>query len=257
MCSYGLVVVGFLCFLACCVPTGSAAKIIGGKEVKEHPWMVSLQAPMHVCGGTLIKENWVLTAAHCSMYLKQDPTVVLGVHSLSKDKKQKRAGIAQMFQHPEFNSHTKWNDIMLIKLKKKVKKQKKTIMPKDLPHSGKDIKSGEKCNVTGWGMTYEHDKKISDTLQGAEVEIIDRRICNKYYNGNPTISVNMLCAADKYGKKDTCKGDSGGPLICSNNFVGVVSGGNGKKPGVYTQLTDKYLSWIKNVIKKNANVTAD
>ncbi|MBN3319291.1 GRAK protein, partial [Atractosteus spatula] len=260
--------------------TGSGSEIVGGREVKAHssPWMVSIQeSENHVCGGTLIKSQWVLTAAHCesnmevkmltgqgapssrlSRYCNGKITALLGAHSLSKKEKYKqRLEIEKCFKHPDFDKKTKWNDIMLMKLKKKVKGKK--ISTKSLPKSEKDIKNGKQCTVRGWGAKNEKIMKPSDTLQVADVIIIDRALCNRYYKGNPTITENMLCAGNKKEKEDACKGDSGGPLLCSNDFVGIVSGGDGcgnpEKPGVYTRLSKKYLSWIAAIVKQNTNVT--
>nr|XP_015195711.1 PREDICTED: granzyme K-like isoform X1 [Lepisosteus oculatus] len=241
--------------------TGSGSEIVGGREVKAHssPWMVSIQvSEKHVCGGTLIKSQWVLTAAHCELTFNGTITALLGAHSLSKKEKYKqRLEIEKCFKHPDFDKKTKLNDIMLMKLKKKVKGKK--ISTKSLPKSKKDIKNGKQCTVRGWGTKNEKIVKISDTLQVADVIIVDRALCNRYYKGNPIITENMLCAGNKKEKEDACQGDSGGPLLCSNDFVGIVSGGGGcgnpEKPGVYTRLSKKYLSWIAAIMKQNTNVT--
>ncbi|KAG5834093.1 hypothetical protein ANANG_G00257600 [Anguilla anguilla] len=202
--------------------------IIGGKEVKPHssPWMVSLQSSgKHVCGGVLIKDQWVLTAAHCESEFGQCTAVeaVLGAHSLQKDRDAERLGVQECIKSRTFNKNTRADDIMLIKLKKKVKAKGKKI-------------------------------------RGVEVKIEDRDLCNCYYNSNPVITQDMLCAGNKKAKADACWGDSGGPLICKKLLVGVVSGGHGcgdpKKPGVYTRLSDRHLSWIKTIIKKRSNITA-
>ncbi|KAK6494445.1 granzyme K-like [Huso huso] len=252
--------IAFLYLSADCLDIGS--EIIGGKDVKPNskPWMASIQiGNFHICGGVLIKDQWVLTAAHCSWSFKDEETVVLGAHNLKKEEKsQERLKIEKTVKYPEFDKHPKLNDLMLIKLKTKVKLNKK-IKTLSLPKSGKDIKAGVKCKVSGWGKTVNNAHEGSDTLKEADVAVIDRKVCNKYYNGNPNITKDMLCAGDKKGKKDACTGDSGGPLICKNAFTAIVSGGNNcgdpEKPGVYTFLSDKYLPWISKTIQANANIT--
>ncbi|XP_064164924.1 granzyme K-like [Anguilla rostrata] len=145
-------------------------------------------------------------------------------------------------------------------LKKKVKAKGKKIRVKDLPKSGKDVPVGTSCQVTGWGVTKEKVRVASNTLQGVEVKIEGRDLCSCYYNSNPVITQDMLCAGNKKAKADACWGDSGGPLLCKKMLVGVVSGGHGcgdpKKPGVYTRLSERHLSWIKKIIKHRSNITA-
>ncbi|MGH0186095.1 UNVERIFIED_CONTAM: hypothetical protein FKN15_020319, partial [Acipenser sinensis] len=135
---------------------------------------------------------------------KDEETVVLGAHNLKKEEKsQERLKIEKTFKYPEFDKHPKLNDLMLIKLKTKVKLNKK-IKTLSLPKSGKDIKPDVKCKVCGWGNTVNNAHEGSDTLKEADVAVIDRKVCNKYYNGNPNITKDMLCAGDKKGKKDAC-----------------------------------------------------
>ncbi|KAG7476685.1 hypothetical protein MATL_G00085550 [Megalops atlanticus] len=258
-------VLTFLCMSSTWKPTAcSGMGIIGGKEIKPHscPWMVSIQYEnRHLCGGTLIKDQWVLTAAHCKSHFKKPAsvTVLLGAHSLTKEKDTVRMRIEKTFEPRTFNLKTKADDIMLIKLEKRVKTKGKKIKVKDLPKDGKDVPAGTSCQVIGWGVTRKEANNPSDTLQGVEVKIEDRDLCRCLYNKNPTITEDMLCAGNKKTKADACQGDSGGPLVCKKALVGVVSGGSGcgdpKKPGVYTRLSKTHLSWIKNIIKNQYNIT--
>ncbi|KAK2892482.1 hypothetical protein Q8A67_012470 [Cirrhinus molitorella] len=217
VCRY-LIVYYFLAFTFFKVSVCSEVSIIGGKEVKKlQPWMVSIQKDQsHVCGGILIQDQWVLTAAHCH----QNPrsvTVLIG--SLSLSKGTQRVGILS-YEYPKtFNVKTKEHDIMLIKLSKKVKAKPKKIRKKE-----QNIPPGTKCVVTGWGTTHSKVLKLSDKLQMLEVTVVDRDLCNRYYNSNPVITKDMLCAGSKQEKRGICWGDSGGPLECKKNIVGVVSG---------------------------------
>lgn len=89
-------------------------------------------------------------------------------------------------------------------------------------------------------------------IKEVTVTIISRKRCNSqsYYNHKPVITKDMICAGDARGQKDSCKGDSGGPLICKGVFHALVSGGYkcgiSNKPGIYTLLTKKYQTWIKS-----------
>ncbi|XP_036444387.1 LOW QUALITY PROTEIN: granzyme K-like [Colossoma macropomum] len=240
------------------VVAGTDVSIIGGKEAKKlKPWLVSIQLKhRHVCGGTLIHEQWVLTAAHCKNFLKpiKSVTVLLGALSLKNSKNTQRIKV-QSYEIPQkFSVETKQNDIMLLKLQEKVQLKRKNVKVIRLPKSGKDIPTGTKCEVSGWGTTSVEVVRSSDMLREVEVEVVSRELCNCYYDKKPFITQDMLCAGNKEQKKDACWGDSGGPLICQKSMVGLVSGGNGcgdpQKPGVYTLLSKKHLFWINTILKK-------
>ncbi|GCB69951.1 hypothetical protein scyTo_0012519 [Scyliorhinus torazame] len=138
----------------------------------------------------------------------------------------------------------------------------KNVSTLELPKSTKDVKAGTKCSVAGWGWTNLKVPKLSDTLREANIIIIDRRKCNsrKYYHYDPFITKDMLCAGDKKARRDSCNGDSGGPLMCKTSmfrkkyiYRGIVSAGDEcakrKKPGIYTRLSEKFLKWINNITK--------
>ncbi|XP_078405902.1 granzyme K-like [Cetorhinus maximus] len=252
-------------------PTYHGMEIIGGREVKPHskPYMASIQiynsgknSYVHSCGGALIRSRWILTAAHCK--LKGSIRVVLGAHSLSRNEKsQQKLQVKEQHPHPQFNKKTKENDIMLLELfsEAKINKYVKLLkLPKD---KGADVKPGTSCKAAGWGATTVGSRSPSDTLQGVKLNVIDRKTCNSkdYYNRKPVITEDMICAGDSKGRKDTCLGDSGGPLICKNMYKGIVSFGHGcanpKKPGVYTLISKKYLDWIQKTIGvQTYNMTA-
>lgn len=94
--------------------------------------------------------------------------------------------------------------IFFFQLQKKVQLKKNKVEVKKIFKSGKDIPAGTKCEVRGWGTTQVKQNIPSDTMQEVEVTVVDRELCNCFYDKNPKITDDMLCASNKQGRKDAC-----------------------------------------------------
>jgi len=241
-------------------------KIVGGVQAiqGEFPFIVSLQTKgwysssySHFCGGSLIKDNWVLTAAHCveGGYLNNG-RIVAGLYKLKDDSKAEKFTPAKIITHPNWDSNKMDYDFALVKLDKKSKYT--PINLNNMPSVTE--KDGVIYTVAGWGTTSENGS-ISNTLMKVDVPFVNKEACRSSYSqDNIEVTDRMLCAGFEEGGKDSCQGDSGGPLIYKTKdaqnyyLVGVVSWGIGcarpHKYGVYSRVSE-VIEWINNTINSN------
>ncbi|MBN3303208.1 CFAD factor, partial [Amia calva] len=229
--------------------------IMGGWEATPHsrPFMVSIQQNgKHECGGFLIAEKWVMSAAHCFT----DPSektgkVVLGAHSLSTPEDTKQVfGIASLHPHPDFSLDNYDNDIILLKLDGSASPTT-AVKPVAYQRGGGYVAAGSEVTVLGWGSTSNLGNR-PDALQELTVKVMRSPLCKRYDYYGDKFTDNMMCAAGHIS--DTCDGDSGGPLIHSGVVVGITSNGSKKcgkpkKPGIYT-VVSRYTQWIDSVLQQ-------
>ncbi|XP_075768011.1 mast cell protease 1A-like [Pelodiscus sinensis] len=223
-------------------------EIIGGKEAQPHsrPYMAFLRIQdgkdKYSCGGFLVAENFVLTAAHCQ---GDKITVSLGAHNIRKWEWNKRKiRVRRQIPHPEYNTNTLHNDIMLLQLGKAAKLNKfvKTIR---LPETDKGVEPGMVCSVAGWGRTIANDNSsAANALREVDVEVLEDDECSGYRRYDPA---TMLCAGHPRKCKNSARGDSGGPLVCGGKAQGIVSWGSedGTPPVVYTRVS-AFIGWIQD-----------
>ncbi|XP_029568260.1 granzyme B-like isoform X2 [Salmo trutta] len=235
--------------------TASESGIVGGKIAKPHsrPYMVSLQhRGHHVCGGMLIREDFVLTSAHC---LKDayPLTVVLGAHNLAKEEKKSRQEIqvVHSHRHPLHRQYRQLTyDIMLLQLKTKAKLNR-FVKVTGLPKKDGSIPANIKCSVAGWGKTNSNNSRVLGILMEVAVTLEDNSKCKsvwqKYFDKK-----QMICTCTTRGK-GFCQGDSGGPLICNNKAQGIVAFNSAERcddsryPHVYMKIPF-FMPWIKEVL---------
>lgn len=238
--------------------------VVGGQaDYNTWPWMAAILMGSELkflCGGFLINDRYVLSAAHC--FERHRPTQKYGVRLGQIRVDEGRVYTVERFvQHEDYARREYYNDIALLRLTESVPLA--LIKPVCLP--GPDLARsdlvGKEATVLGWGDTMFGGPR-SDILQEVNgLPVVPVKQCNESYSklrGNPFrrgITSEFICAGLPQGGKDACQGDSGGPLMLDHEgrwtAVGIVSFGYrcgvAGYPGVYTRVS-RHLQWIDNNI---------
>jgi len=252
-------------------------KIIEGKlaEIGEFPHMVALgymkdgvNDIAYDCAGSLISEQYVLTAGHCVKTRTRLPVVArMGRNNIKKlealDNEGSDIDIANVTLHGSYRQASSYNDIALIRLKEPVT-ESVYLHPACLYTKIDDLDETLNLTITGWGTTNVQTRTTSDALLKAIVKPVLLNKCSdtlkSFVEKDRALSKGIintqLCANDE--KSDTCQGDSGGPIQISDDtwvstIVGVTSVGYGcgiNIPGLYTRVAS-YLDWIEPIVWPN------
>ncbi|XP_011201807.2 trypsin alpha-3-like [Bactrocera dorsalis] len=224
-------------------------QIIDGRPVtqKIYPYFVRLHyRGEFICGGSLVRNNAVLTAAHC---VKDHSVKELSVHADTINLGD--PGVVRTIKTAlvpnEYNAGTLNYDVAVLILS--------SVIPSAsvIPLDKSAVPVGTRCLVIGHGKIEEYGV-FSTQLQEIHVHVMSREVCQRKYRDFDGITESMMCASEP-GKKDSCSGDSGDPMICNGKQAGIVSWSLGcgrvKYPTVYTDISKVY-SFIERALKMYA-----
>ncbi|KAL1132600.1 hypothetical protein AAG570_010552 [Ranatra chinensis] len=230
-------------------------RIIGGDEAHfgELPWQAHLRIAGYQCGGVLVSERFVATAAHCvHRAALRDIVVYLGEYDTQntgdymEPYPEEAHRVVQKIIHPQFQyrlSQPDRFDVALVRLWRGVV-FKENILPICLPTSNASL-WGRTGVVAGWGKTdTSYGKTGTNVLRKAFVPILSDMQClewHRHKNIKVELHKEMFCAGHSDGRMDACLGDSGGPLIVLEEgrwtLAGITSAGFGcavdHQPGIY------------------------
>jgi secreted trypsin-like serine protease len=239
--------------------------IVGGQDARayEFPWQVSVRRKStngHFCGGMIINERWILTAAHCMD--GETPgivSIVVGDWDRSAASTVRQTlDVALIKMHENYNSRTYVNDISLVKVTTDI------VFSQDVqPVCAPDPDNNYvyyKSQCSGWGTVSSGGTCCPNILKYVTMNVTTNAYCQNAYGVRYSITADMICATDNTGStsRDSCQGDSGGPLTIKEDdgtfrAVGVVSWGIGCAsgyPGVYAR-AGYFTSWITDFITNN------
>ncbi|XP_060532941.1 serine protease filzig [Cylas formicarius] len=248
-------------------PLVKTGRIVGGKGAVfgEFPWQVLVRESTWLglftknkCGGVLISDKYVMTAAHCQPGFLASLVAVFGEFDISGDLESRKPvsrNVKRVIVHRKYDPATFENDLALLELDSPVKFDAH-IIPICLPRDGEDF-TGRVATVTGWGR-LKYGGGVPSVLQEVQVPIMENHVCQEMFRTaghTKVIMESFLCAGYANGQKDSCEGDSGGPLVLQRpdgryQLAGTVS--HGIKcaapylPGVYMRTT-YFKPWITSI----------
>ncbi|KAK4878655.1 hypothetical protein RN001_011161 [Aquatica leii] len=228
-------------------------RIVGGQpaSISTYPYQASLRSMSntHFCGGSIISDEWILTAAHCLPgRTARNMFVVVGTNSLNSGGS--RYTVSEIISHPNYNEDSNVNDIALIKISGKIvfgPNVKPVRLSLDYPPTGSNL------TLTGWGLQAYPSDSLPNILQFINLYSIDIEHCKSILFSFP-ITSNHLCTVHSKGK-GACQGDSGGPLVYNDIQVGIVSWGIPCAkgfPDIFTSVSSFTATTLEVVVGTNS-----
>lgn len=228
-------------------------RIIYGEDadIKDYPWQVAIlvrkSTGTYLCGGSLITQRRILTAAHCFEPGSRPADVLVKAGATHFLTEGVWIAAERISLHPQFDAKSYQNDVALVALNASTQG---SVIP--IADDALVLPGGEPLEITGWGATSEGGSPANQ-LQKAIVPYVANSECNDVNAYAGSVTSRMICAGHREGGTDSCQGDSGGPLVWKSVngpvLVGVVSFGSGcakkMRYGVYSRV-GAYQTWISN-----------
>ncbi|XP_066994477.2 trypsin-1 [Anabrus simplex] len=221
------------------------SRIVGGTDadIKDFPYQLSYQYyDYHMCGASIISEDWAITAAHCSDGVYEDEVSLRAGSSIVEEGGEVYE-VARIIISEQYDWYTIDNDISVLKVATKFRFGDGIAA---IPLATVSPAVGTLVTITGWGATSEGGYSPLQ-LKQVQVPVIDHDQCSQAYEQYGGVTDSMLCAGLSTGGKDACQGDSGGPYVANGELVGLVSWGLGcarpKYPGVAADVAN-LRSWV-------------
>jgi secreted trypsin-like serine protease len=243
----------------CKAVTRFSQRIFGGMQtsLERWPWIVRIEFGNRRCGGTLISESKVLTAAHCCsgfendlknvrIYLNEEDALLFEENEIIRNP-------VMLKIHENYRTNAFHDDLCVLHFQPPKSSSNQPVCLPDSSTLAPSISS--KCFIAGWGKTsFSPHEEANHKLNEVDVKIWNNAKCRNALSSENLDLTKMLCAGWKEGVKDSCQGDSGGPLVCVQDqraiLFGVTSWGVGcgmpDSPGVYVRIMH-YLPWLNKI----------
>lgn len=223
-----------------------SGRIVGGNDtsIEQHPWQISMtNFGSHRCGGSILTERKIVTAAHCVRGTLLQYVVVRAGSTL-RTSGGFLAPVERIIEHESYNVPTYLHNDVAVMFLSTPLTFSLTIAPIRLAEMGDIVPGGTIATVSGWGNTEEGGSP-PEVLQVVSVPIVDFETCREAYDGINPVTEGMICAGDE--GIGSCQGDSGGPVIVNNLLHGLVSWGVGCAQAGYPAVNARvafYREWI-------------